>query len=90
MWAFYLTRGGIAIGAGVLPLVFSAQTPKLAFSLGLVAPLAISRIAGVISAVLNGAGSASGGEFIEGDTRRVPPPPARKPPQPRGKRRKAK
>ena len=43
--SFYVLRGVIAIGAGVLPGVFAAETASAAFALGVSAPLIINRLA---------------------------------------------
>jgi hypothetical protein len=41
---FYVVRIGIAIGAGILPSVFAAETLTAAFALGVGAPLVVNQI----------------------------------------------
>ena len=41
--SFYVVRGTIAIGAGVLPAIFAVESASAAFALGVGAPLIINR-----------------------------------------------
>ena len=42
--SFYIVRATIALGAGVLPVVFNVETASTAFALGIGAPLVINQI----------------------------------------------
>jgi hypothetical protein len=41
---FYVVRTSLAVGAGVLPLIFGVTTPTAAFALGICAPVIIKRL----------------------------------------------
>lgn len=61
-WSFYWIRGGMAVGAGVLPLVFGVEDARCAFALGVLAPVVIDRIPGIATALLNSIGCAQDGK----------------------------
>ena len=42
--SFYIVRVTIALGAGVLPVVFSVETASAAFAMGIGAPLIINQL----------------------------------------------
>jgi hypothetical protein len=42
--SFYVVRGAIALGAGVLPVIFTVDTASAAFTLGVGAPLVINQL----------------------------------------------
>jgi hypothetical protein len=42
--SFYVVRAAIALGAGVLPVVFAVETASAAFALGVGAPLIINQL----------------------------------------------